>query len=67
MNLEENKYALFLSANIWRETLESLEVNYEGDYSSVNTSTGRGAASGAVINGTGIGIISVLADVNVYF
>ncbi|OGT48889.1 MAG: hypothetical protein A3E82_04115 [Gammaproteobacteria bacterium RIFCSPHIGHO2_12_FULL_38_11] len=67
LNLEENKYALFLSANIWRETLESLEVNYEGDYSSVNTSTGRGAASGAVINGTGIGIISVLADVNVYF
>ncbi|MCX7121475.1 MAG: LbtU family siderophore porin [Gammaproteobacteria bacterium] len=67
LNFEENKYAVFLNANIWRETAESLEVNYESDYGVGTTGTGRGAASGALIRGTGLGNISVLADVNVYF
>jgi len=65
LNLEQNKYAVFLNTSIWRETIESIEYNYQTDYGTGDTSTGGGATTPIV--GTGKGINSVLAEVGVYF
>jgi len=65
LNLEQNKYAVYLNANIWRETIESVEYNYQTDYAAGTTSRGEGAT--APIVGTGKGVNTFLMDVGVYF
>lgn len=65
LNLEQNKYAVFLNANLWRETVESIEYDYQKDYAAENNSIGRGAT--AFILGTGRGVNTVIGQVGVYF
>ena len=65
LNLEQNKYAVFLNTNIWRETVESIEYNYQADYGTGDSAIGR---DGPVpIVGTGRGISTVLVQFGVYF
>lgn len=65
LNLEQNKYAVYVNTNLWRETVESIEYNYQKDYGTSNTSIGRGATTPIV--GTGRGINTVIGEVGVYF
>jgi len=65
LNLAQNKYAIYVNTSIWRETIESIEYNYQTDYGTSNTATGGGATTPIV--GTGRGVSSVLAEVGVYF
>lgn len=65
LNLEQNKYAMFLNTNLFRETVESIEYNYQTDYSSNITASGEGAT--APIVGTGRGVNTVILQVGMYF
>lgn len=65
LNLEQNKYAIFVNTNLWRETVESIEYNYQKDYGTSNNATGRGGPTPIV--GTGRGINTVIGEVGVYF
>ena len=65
LNLEENKYAVFVNTSLLRETQESLEYNYQTDYGTNDTATGRGGPTSIV--GTGKGINTIIGQVSVFF
>ena len=65
LNLPQQKYAAFLNTSIWRETLESIEYDYQTDYAASAIATGRGAT--ASILGTGKTSNSVIAQFGVFF
>ena len=69
MNLEQDKYAVFLNTSIWRETIESIEYNYQTDYSKTTIANGStvGSPTNANIVGTGKGVNTVLLQLGVYF
>ncbi|MDP1574774.1 MAG: LbtU family siderophore porin [Coxiellaceae bacterium] len=69
LNLEQDKYAVFLNTSIWRETIESIEYNYQTDYSKTTTANGSTSVTPANTNivGSGKGVNTVLLQVGVYF
>jgi len=69
LNLEKNQYAIFLNTSLFRETVESIEYNFQQDYSSNDTANGNSAngTTPTPILGTGKGINSVLMQAAVYF
>lgn len=71
LNLEKNKYAIFLNTSLLRETVESIEYNYQQDYAVTDIATGNnGTVNGLPpqpILGTGKGVNTVLFQVGVFF
>ena len=65
LNVQRDKYAVFVNTSIWRETIQSFEYNYQKDYSTADSGTGVGGPTPII--GTGESINTYLFQFGVYF